>query len=378
MKFVIAPDSFKGSLTAQQVAVAIKTGLQRVFPNADYDLIPIADGGEGTVAALVAATGGQLLSVLAHDPNGKRVTARYGILGDGETAFVETVATSGIQYLDSTSDPLTFDTYGTGELIKAALSRGVRRIIIGLGGSGTTDGGSGMIWALGGRFLNRDGNELPAGGGALSNLDYLDLNRLDLQLKNIKLILASDVTNPLTGENGAAPVFAPQKGATPSVVVKLAAALRHYGEVIATTTGRQVATMPGAGAAGGLGAGFLAFTNAEIRSGIDVVLRASHFAKRVQDADFVITGEGQLDDQTRFGKAPYGVAKATKQSSPQTRVIAIAASLGDRVTELYADQLIDVIFASQTRVKPLGQAMKDAANDLTMTAESVGRLIKIC
>ena len=207
MKFVIAPDSFKGSLTAQQVAVAIKTGLQRVFPNADYDLIPIADGGEGTVAALVAATGGQLLSVLAHDPNGKRVTARYGILGDGETAVVETAAASGIQYLDSTSDPLTFDTYGTGELIKAALSRGVRRIIIGLGGSGTTDGGSGMIWALGGRFLNRDGNELPAGGGALSNLDYLDLNRLDPQLKNVKLILASDVTNPLTGENGAAPVL---------------------------------------------------------------------------------------------------------------------------------------------------------------------------
>lgn len=376
MKIIIAPDSFKGSLTARQAADAIAQGLKSAIPDADYDLIPIADGGEGTVEALVTATNGRVITVSAHDPNGNTIKAWLGILGNSNTAVIETAAASGIQYLNSQSNPLTVNTFGTGELIKAALDHNVEQIIVGLGGSGTTDGGVGMLRALGAHFYGQDEQELLAGGDELSQLERIDLSKLDPRLAKTDIILAADVTNPLTGREGAVTVFGPQKGVTTEMIPHLDQALQNYAEVIRRDTGKDVANLAGAGAAGGLGAAFLAFTNAQIKSGIQTVLNASNFEQRVKNADVVITGEGQLDYQTQFGKAPYGVAKLAKKVSPEVVVIAVAASLGERATDLYQTGMIDGLFASQTTVKPLSVAIQEAASDLEITSQGIGHLIR--
>lgn len=376
MKIIIAPDSFKGSLTARQAANAIAQGLKSAIPDADYDLIPIADGGEGTVEALVTATNGRVITVPAHDPNGNVIKASFGILGNSNTAVIETAAASGIQYLNSQSNPLTVNTFGTGELIKAALDQNVKRIIVGLGGSGTTDGGVGMIRALGAHFYGQDDQELLAGGDELSRLERIGLSELDPRLAKTEIILAADVTNPLTGKEGAVTVFGPQKGVTKEVIPHLDQALQNYAKVIHRDTGKNVANLAGAGAAGGLGAAFLAFTNAQIKSGIQTILNASNFEQRVKNADVVITGEGQLDYQTQFGKAPYGVAKLAKEVSPEVVVIAVAASLGERATDLYQTGMIDGVFASKTTVKPLSVAIQEAASDLEVTSQGIGHLIR--
>lgn len=376
MKIVVAPDSFKGSLTAKEAAFSIVSGLKQSLPEAEYDLLPIADGGEGTVEALITATNGKLLTVSAHNPNGEVIQACFGMLGDDKTAVIEVAAASGIQYLDANSDSLQADSYGTGELVKAALDHGADKIIVGLGGSGTTDGGMGMARALGVRFLDQQGNELTAGSQDLLKLVRLDLTQLDPRLMHVPVILAADVTNPLTGKQGAAKVFGPQKGLTGEQIPLVDKALKNYANVIQEATGKEVASRPSAGAAGGLGAGFMAFANAEVRSGIQTILEASHFNEHVRDADFVITGEGKLDYQTQFGKAPIGVAKVAKKVNPSVKVIAIGASLGDGATDLYQTGLIDALFSSQTAVKPLKSAIQDAATDLTITSQGIGRLIK--
>lgn len=375
MRFVIAPDSFKGSLTAKEVAIAIKAGISTVFPDADYELVPMADGGEGIVQALVAATNGQLVQISVHNPLNQLCTATYGLLGDGKTAVIEMAQASGIQYVDEqTHNPLVTTTYGTGELILDALNHGISQIILGLGGSATNDGGAGMAQALGAHLLDANNQEIKPGGGNLDKLDHISTTCLDPRLANTKILIASDVTNPLTGKEGASTVFGLQKGATPAMIKKLDHNLHHYAAIIRRDLNQAVEFQPGAGAAGGLGAGVMAFTNYEMAHGIDLVIKYTHLKERVQNANFVFTGEGGIDFQTKFGKTPYGVAKVTKQVAPNAPVIALSGNIGKGIDTLY--DTIDTVFATPTGAKPLAKAITDSPHDIAETAENVARLIK--
>lgn len=377
MKIVIAPDSFKGSLTAKQVAEAIKTGLQRVLPNADYEMVPMADGGEGTVQSLVDATDGHLVTRQVHNPLNQLSDAYYGILGDGKTAVIEMAQASGIQYVnDETHNPLITTTYGTGELILDALDHGVQKIIMGIGGSATNDGGAGMAQALGVKLLDNQGQELGFGGGALDQLAQIDLSGLDPRVQKTQLLITSDVTNPLTGPDGASAVFGPQKGATPEMVKQLDRNLHHYAEVIKRDLHQDLEKRPGAGAAGGLGTGLMAFTNSEMAKGIDLVIEFTHLKERAQNADLVFTGEGGIDFQTKFGKTPYGVAMATKAVAPHSSVIVLAGNVGKGIESLYGRDAMDAIFATPEGAKPLDQAIADGPHDIAETAENIARLIK--
>ena len=377
MKIVIAPDSFKGCMTAQQAAQAIAEGVRKAIPDAQLELVPMADGGEGTVQSLVDATGGSFITVTVTGPLGAPVEARYGLLGNGETAVIEMAAASGINFVDErTRNPLVTTTYGTGELVKDALSRGVTQIIVGLGGSATNDGGAGMAQALGVRLLDADGNELPFGGAALANLAAIDTSHIDSRLQNVEMLLASDVTNPLTGERGASAVFGPQKGATPQMVQQLDAALHHYAQIIERDTGKSVENIPGAGAAGGLGAGFLAFTNAQMRSGISLVVEATHLKERARDAAYCFTGEGGIDAQTHYGKTPMGVAQAVKESAPDCTVIALAGNVGEGTDVLYGDG-IDAILGIVPGAVTLSDALAHGRENLERTAQNVARIIAL-
>lgn len=377
MKFVIVPDSFKGSLTAKQVAEAIQAGVAKVFPEADYELVPMADGGEGTVQSLVDATEGQLVTATVHNPLNQLAEADYGMLGDGEAAVIEMAAASGIQFVnDETKNPRITTTYGTGELILAAIERGAKKIILGLGGSATNDGGAGMAQALGAHLLDASGEELPVGGAALAQLAKIDVSDLDPRVATTEFLLASDVTNPLTGPDGSSAVFGPQKGATPEMIKELDASLHHYAEVIARDLGKEVEIHPGAGAAGGLGAGLLAFTPAKLVPGVELVVDFTHLKQRAAGADFVFTGEGGIDFQTKFGKTPYGVAKATKEVAPNAPVIVLAGNVGSGIDQLYAPTAMDAIFATPAGAKPLAKAIEDGPHDIAQAAENVARLIR--
>ncbi|WP_251547727.1 glycerate kinase family protein [Limosilactobacillus caecicola] len=377
MKFVIAPDSFKGSLTAKEVAEAIRTGLQRVFPEADYEMVPMADGGEGTVQSLVDATDGHLVKKQVHNPLNQLCEAYYGILGDGKTAVIEMAQASGIQYVnEQTHNPLITTTYGTGELMLDALDHHVEKIILGIGGSATNDGGAGMAQALGAKLLDASDQEVSFGGGALDHLDHIDVSDIDPRIKTTQVLIASDVTNPLTGKDGASAVFGPQKGATPEMVQTLDQNLHHYAEVIKRDLHKDLEMQPGAGAAGGLGTGLMAFTNSEMARGIDLVVEFTHLKDRAQQASFVFTGEGGIDFQTKFGKTPYGVALATKAVAPQAPVIVLAGNVGQGIDELYGRDAMDAIFATPEGAKPLAKAIADGPHDIAETAENVGRLIR--
>lgn len=329
MKIVLAPDSFKNAVTAKEAARAMRKGFEKSLPSASYVEVPMADGGEGTAQALVDATNGRFLTAQVQNPLDQTVSAQYGILGDGKTAVIEMAAASGIQYIDAqTQNPLITTTYGTGQLMAAALAQGVQTIVIGLGGSATNDGGAGMAQALGVRLLDVDGQVLPLGGGALARLARIDTTHMIPALSRVKVVIASDVTNPLFGPNGASAVFGPQKGATPAMVAQLDRNLTHFAAVIERDLGKSVAQIPGAGAAGGLGAGLLAFTDAQVQPGVEMVVAQTGLTEIVRDADIVVTGEGGIDFQTQYGKTPIGVAKAVKQVNPQATVIAIAGYIG--------------------------------------------------
>lgn len=378
MKFLIAPDSFKGSLTAKEAAIAIATGLKRVYPQADYEIVPMADGGEGTVQSLVDATGGKIMTANVHQPLGEIVRAEYGLLGNSKTAVIEMAAASGIQYInEETRNPLLTSTYGTGELIRSALDQNVDQIIIGLGGSATVDGGAGMAQALGARLLSSAGQEIQPGGGGLADLDHIDITALDSRLQQTKIIIASDVTNPLTGKNGAATVFGPQKGATARMIAQLDQNLHHFAMIVNRDLGRNLEFTPGSGAAGGLGFGLLALTNAEMRQGIEIVTEYSHLAEKAVGSDYVFTGEGGMDFQTKFGKTPYGVAKVAKKVVPTAPVIALTGKIGHGAASLYEEGFIDVIFSTPNGAKSLTQAIREAKADVALVAENIARLIKM-
>jgi len=369
MKIVIAPDSFKESLSALQVAKALEGGFREIYPDADYVTLPMADGGEGTVEALVAATGGQIHKVKVRGPLGPNVDAFYGMSGDGRTAVIEMAAAAGLALIaPSERDPMRTTTYGVGELICAALDRGARHLIVGLGGSATNDGGAGLIQALGVRLLDENGKDLSFGGGALAELARIDVTALDSRLASCRIEVACDVDNPLIGPRGASAIFGPQKGATPDLVKNLDANLSHYARCIKRDLGVAIADIPGAGAAGGLGAAFIAFLGAELRPGIDIIMKAVGFETIVADADLVITGEGRIDSQTIHGKTPIGIARVAKRYGKP--VIAIAGSLGADV-DIVHGYGIDAVFSILYRICSLEEALAETATSLRRAARNI-------
>lgn len=371
--FLLAPDSFKESMTAKEVCAAMEAGIKKAIPDAVCIQVPMADGGEGTVQSLVDATGGTIYQQTVTGPLGHPVTACYGILGDGETAVIEMASASGIHLVTKeTKNPLVTTTYGTGELIKACLDKKVKQILIGIGGSATNDGGAGMAQALGVKFLDERGGMLPFGGGALGDLAAIDLAGLDPRLKEVQIFVASDVTNPLCGENGASHVFGPQKGATKEMVALLDTNLSHYAAIIKEQLGKDVAEVPGAGAAGGLGAGLMVFTDAVLKSGIELVVEYTGLEQKVKDADIVLTGEGSIDFQTQFGKTPYGVARAAKKHGKP--VIAVAGYVGEQIDVLY-EKGIDAIFGILPRPMALEDALQTGAANIERTCENIARLL---
>ncbi|MXP59171.1 glycerate kinase [Pantoea sp. Taur] len=375
MKIVIAPDSYKESLSALEVAAAIEAGFSEIFPDAEYVKIPVADGGEGTVEAMVAATQGSIVRLTVTGPLGAPVEAFYGLSGDERSAFIEMAAASGLELVPAAQrDPLITNSYGTGELIKNALDRGVDHIIIGIGGSATNDGGSGMMQALGARLLDQQGNEIAFGGGALPQLARIEIDQLDKRIQQCRIEVACDVTNPLTGEEGASAIFGPQKGATPELVQQLDKALAHYAEIIHRDLDIDVLHIAGGGAAGGMGAALHAFCQAELRRGIEIVTEALGLADQVKDADLVITGEGRIDSQTINGKVPIGVAKVAKQFNKP--VIGIAGSLTADVGVVHQHGL-DAVFSVLFSIGSLEDALANAAQNVRLTARNVAATIKV-
>jgi len=375
MRIVVAPDSFKGSLSALQAALAMERGIRAVLPDAEVRKVPIADGGEGTVEALVAGAGGRLEEREVTGPLGEPVRARFGVLGDGATAAVEMAAASGLPLVpEERRDPRVTTTRGTGELLQAALDLGLRRLVVGIGGSATNDGGTGLARALGVRFLDAGGRELPEGGAALARLARIDLAGLDPRLAAAELTVACDVDNPLTGPRGASAVYGPQKGATPEMVAELDGALARFAEVARAATGRDVAALPGAGAAGGLGAGLLFFTPARLRPGVEIVLETTGFDALVRGADLVITGEGRTDLQSAMGKAPAGVAKAAKRHG--VPVVCLSGSLGPGADDLLA-QGVDALACVLPGPMPLEEAMARAAPLLEAAAARLVRALRV-
>ena len=374
-RYVCAPDSFKESLTASEAAQAMAEGIRRADPGAEIRLLPMADGGEGTTRALVDATGGSMRMTAAHDPLGRGITAEYGLLGDGATAVVEVAAASGLALLaPSERNPLITSSYGTGELIRAALDDGATKIIVGLGGSATNDAGAGMLQALGVRLLNDEDRELPAGGAALARLADIDISGLDARLHDVEVIAACDVTNPLVGSQGASAVFGPQKGATADDVALLDRALGHFAEVVERRLSVDVADVPGAGAAGGIGAALRGFLDAGFRHGVDVVIETVGLPDAVRWADVVFTGEGSIDAQTRYGKTPTGVAETAKRYGRP--VVAIAGHVGEGIDELHAVG-IDAIFGIAPGAATLQNLLEDASANVERTAEQVTRLLML-
>ncbi|WP_210611216.1 glycerate kinase [Priestia flexa] len=375
MKIVIAPDSFKESLSALEVAEAVEKGFKQVLPQANYVKIPMADGGEGTVQSLVDATDGEIILKKVTGPLGEPVEAFFGILGTKKTAVIEMAAASGLHLVPPAKrNPLMTTTKGTGELISAALDYGVNHIIIGIGGSATNDGGAGMAKALGAQLLDAEGNEILDGGGALGNLAFINLATLDSRLQHVKIEVACDVDNPLTGERGASAIFGPQKGATPEMVGLLDQNLRHYAAVLERDLGQKIDDVPGAGAAGGLGAGLLAFLQAELKRGVDIVIEATSLLEAVRDADVVITGEGKIDGQTIYGKTPIGVAKAAKKYG--VPVIGIAGNVGADSQVVY-EHGIDALFSIVPGVTTLENAFANASEYVERAAKNVAAVFII-
>ncbi|MFD2213275.1 glycerate kinase [Metabacillus endolithicus] len=375
MKIIVAPDSFKGSISAYDICLAVKEGIIRVHPNAKVCLLPLADGGEGTVDNLVAASNGQLIRANVRGPLNAEVNAVYGVLGDKKTVVIEMAQASGLPLLkDTEKNPMISTSYGTGELIKHALDAGYRQFIIGLGGSATNDGGVGMLRALGVEFYNSSNEVLKDGGASLIDLAFYDDTHLDPRLFESTITIASDVTNPLCGPNGASAVFGPQKGATPKMVHQLDQALFHFSEVVLSKKNINMRDLVGGGAAGGMGAALLAFCNAKLRSGIDVILEEIQFDTILEHTDLLITGEGKLDSQTLSGKVIKGVAiKAKEKKVP---VIGLCGTIQLSRKEL--DELgILAAFSIVPGPCSLEEAFEHSAQWIADRAESIMKLLTL-
>ena len=370
---VLAPDSFKESMTAKEVCEAMERGIRKANSQIRCIHVPMADGGEGTMQSLVDATGGRVYSKEVVGPLGNNVVAEYGILGNGEIGVIEMASASGIHLVDSEKrNPLITTTFGTGQLIKACLDKGVKKLLIGIGGSATNDGGAGFIQALGGRLLDENGDDLSYGGGALAKLHTIDLSNLDERLKYVSVEVACDLNNPLWGKEGTSYVFGPQKGATREMIEILDQNLSHYAEVIKEQLGKDVISK--AGAAGGLGAGLMAFLEVKLKSGIEMVIEYANLEEKVRDADMVWTGEGSIDFQTQYGKTPLGVAMIAKKYNKP--VIALAGRVGNDIDVLY-DKGIDAIFGIMRGVTSIEEALVKGPENVEKTSENIIRLLNI-
>lgn len=372
---VLAPDSFKESMTAKEACEAMERGIKKANNNISCIHVPMADGGEGTMQSLVDATNGKVYSLKVVGPLGNEVEAQYGILGDGEIAVLEMASASGIHLVPvEQRNPLVTTTYGTGQIIKACLDHGIKKLLIGIGGSATNDGGAGVIQALGGKLLDKQGNELGFGGGELGKLNSIDLTNFDSRLKGVVIEVACDVNNPLCGERGASNVFGPQKGATKEMIGILDDNLKHYGDIIKKKFGKDVVDEPGAGAAGGLGAGLMAFLDGTLKKGIEMVIEYTGLEEKVKNADMVWTGEGSIDFQTQYGKTPLGVATVAKKYHKP--VIALAGRVGEGIDVLY-EKGIDSIFGIMKGVSSLEEALAKGQENIEKTSENIIRLMNL-
>ncbi len=374
MKIVIAPQAFKGSISALDVAHAMREGVLRAVPDAEVALVPVADGGDGTLETLVEGSGGTIRDTTVTDPLGQRRDSQWGAMGDGRTAVIEMARTSGLALVPpERRSPLLATTFGLGEAMLDALEAGFRRFIIGIGGSATNDAGAGMAQALGIRLLDSEGNDLPHGGAALACLDRIDVSGLDKRAVESEFLVACDVSNPLTGPEGASAIYGPQKGATPEMVAQLDAALKHFAGIVQRDVGADVDQVPGAGAAGGLGGGMMAFLGGELRTGVDIVLETVDLESHLDGADLVITGEGQMDYQTMYAKAPIGVAgRARSRGVP---VIAVSGSLGEGYRDVH-EHGIDAAAAITSAPMTLDEASNRAAELVASATDQALRFMK--
>ena len=373
MKFILAPDSFKESMTAKEVADAMERGIKRVYKDADCVKVPMADGGEGTIESLVNGSKGKIYELEVMGPLKEKVKAKYGILGYEKTAVIEMAEASGIHHIQMDQrNPMITTTFGTGELIKDALNKGVKKIIIGIGGSATNDGGAGMIQALGGKLLDEYGNNLPFGGAYLDKLLKIDLTEFDRRIYDVEIEVACDVKNPLTGENGASFIFGKQKGADRKMMTILDNNLKHFSRIVKEQMDKDFEYLEGAGAAGGMGFALVTFCNAKLKPGIDIVIKYNDLEEKIKGASYVITGEGSIDSQTKYGKTPYGVAKVAKKYD--VPVIAIAGNIGDDIDELY-EQGISSIFSIIPCITTLDEALCKGVKNVENLMENIVRLL---
>ncbi|MCK5134788.1 MAG: glycerate kinase [Bacteroidales bacterium] len=375
MKILVAPDSFKDCLSARQVAVALSKGMKKISPETIFDIAPMADGGEGTVESVVDATQGKLVQIPVMDPLMRETSSFYGITGDGTTAVIEMAAASGIELLvTSERNPWVTSTFGTGQLIRHALDRGCKKILLGIGGSATNDGGAGMAVALGVKFTNHAGASIGPGGGALIDVAGVHMDGLDPRIANAEILVACDVSNPLTGPNGASFVYGPQKGADQEMVEKLDKNLNHFAGVIQQQLGKEISHLPGAGAAGGLGAGLMAFLGARLMKGFDMIAETVGLEEKIKRADLVITGEGKIDGQTRFGKTPFGVAQlAQKHGKP---VVGVAGTVEAGADLLYREGF-HLIMPIMEMPSDLAYAITHAEQLLERTGERIARMLNL-
>jgi glycerate kinase len=375
MKIVIAPDSYKESLSALEVATEIEAGFREIFPDADYVKVPVADGGEGTVQAMIEATAGRRVERAVTGPLGEPVQAFYGLTGGDPVAVIEMAAASGLELVaPEQRNPLVTTSYGTGQLIRAALDAGARRFVLGVGGSATNDGGAGMLQALGVRLLDAQGAELGPGGGELARLARIDVAQLDTRVRDSVFDVACDVTNPLVGARGASAVFGPQKGASPEMVRQLDDNLRHYAQVIERDLGQSVADLPGAGAGGGIAAAMLVFLDGRLRPGSEIVTDAIGLDAAVRDADLVVTGEGRIDSQTVNGKTPVGVARVAQRHGKP--VIGIGGCLARDAAAVHGHG-IDAVFSTVSRPCTVREALDEAAPNLRTAARNIAATLKL-
>ena len=374
--FVLAPDSFKESMTAEQACAAMQRGVEKALPNAQFIHVPMADGGEGTVDALVSARHGRKVEIeVSHPLIEQKVKTYFGLIENDQTAVIEMALANGIHLIEpSQRNPLLTSTLGTGEMIKVALDLGVSKIIIGLGGSVTNDAGAGMAQALGAKFFDENDQVVQVGGGQLSHIKSIDFSKLDSRLKDTEIIIASDVNNPLCGKNGASHVFAPQKGATPEMVATLDQNLKYFADLVAQKVGTDFQNIAGAGAAGGLGFGLMAFAGAKIRSGVEIVIEETGLAEKIAQADYVFTGEGGIDFQTKFGKTPFGVAQVAMRFNKP--VIAFAGYVGEGIEELY-DEGFTAILGIVDGACDLPAALKNGEKNLERTCENIARALGV-
>jgi len=374
VKIVIAPDSYKGSIYAPEAARAMREGVLRVVPDAETVLVPVADGGDGTLETLVETSGGTTRTATVTGPLGDPTEAQWGAMGDGKTAVIEMARTSGLALVpDDRRNPLTATTAGLGEVIREALNEGFRRFILGIGGSATNDAGAGMAQALGVLLLDTASRDLEAGGAALAGLDHIDMTGLDPRAADAEFMVACDVSNPLTGPEGASAVYGPQKGATPAQIAELDAALGNFADIVSRDLSADVRDVPGSGAAGGLGGGIMAFLGGQLRPGIDIVLDTLRFDDKLNGADLVITGEGGMDFQTVYNKAPIGVARLAKARG--IAVIGVSGSLGKGYTDVH-DHGIDAVTSITSAPMDLDEATDRCSELIADATEQALRMMR--